>query len=228
MPIRELIPSPIKHLFRQPYYFFRRRWLYAHPKPIETIHDYWQHPDDANDPRKYLTGRTRSKWLVGILEKYVPKEGSLLELGCNVGRNLNEAYQAGYRNLEAIEINPEAIEILRQSYPAMASAANIHLGRIEDNIQSIASKSCILTMAVLVHIHPASEWIFSEMAKRAKTLIVIEAENDATWRHFARDYKKIFEGFGMRQLEEINCNEVPELKAESELQTYVARVFQRA
>ena len=93
----------------------------------------------------------------------------------------------------------------------MASVANIHVGRIEDNIQSIENKDCIFTMAVLVHIHPSSEWMFSEIAKRAKTLIVIEAEKDATWRHFARDYKKIFEGLGMRQLEEIQCNEVLEL-----------------
>jgi SAM-dependent methyltransferase len=225
MPIRELIPSPIKHLLRQPYYFFRRRWLYVHPEPIDTIHNYWRRPDDANDPRKYLTGRTRSRWLVEILEKYVPKEGSLLELGCNVGRNLNEAYQAGYRDLETIEINPEAIEILKQSYPEMASIANIHVGRIEDNIQFIENKDCIFTMAVLVHIHPSSEWMFSEIAKRTKTLIVIEAEKDASWRHFARDYKKIFEGLGMRQLEEIQCNEVEELMAERGLQTYVARVF---
>jgi SAM-dependent methyltransferase len=227
MPMRDLIPDSLKSALRPPYYFVRRNWLYWRPKPLNVIHDYWRSPDELNNPRCYLSGEERSRFLVQILKRYVPIGGSLLELGCNVGRNLNEAYAAGYRNLEAIEINQEAIEIFKQSYPDTARVANIHLGRIEDHIGAIEEKDCIFTMAVLVHIHPSSDWIFAEIARRAKTLVVVEEEQGATWRHFARNYKKLFENLGMRQVEVIQCNQVPELVHEEGISDYVARVFRK-
>lgn len=73
----------------------------------------------------------------------MPKSAGILELGCNVGKNLNTAYQAGYRNLEDIEINPEAVEILKKTFPEMSSFANIRLGRFEDHIRSIKSRDCM-------------------------------------------------------------------------------------
>lgn len=227
MKIAAFVPPPLKSLLRRPYYAVRRRWMYTHPTAVETIHEYWRKPDSVNDPHTYLAPIARSKWLVGLLEEHVPKSGSLLELGCNVGRNLNAAYQAGYRDLEAIEINPGAVEILKETFPEMASAAKIRLGRIEDHIRSIALKDCIYTMAVLVHIHPSSEWIFAEMANRAKTLILVESEESASSRHFSRDYHKIFTRLGMHQKAKIKCDMIPELVQEGGLEDYVARIFQR-
>lgn len=213
LKITAFVPS----LLRRPYYAVRRRWMYAHPTPVRVVQDYWQKPDAVNDPHTYLSPIARSKFLVGLLKEYVPKSASLLELGCNVGRNLNAAYQAGYRNLEGIEINPEAVEILKKNFPEMASTANIRFGRIEDHICSIELRDCIYTMAVLVHIHPSSDWIFAEMAKRAKTLILLESEKSASCRHFSRDYHKIFTGLGMHQKAKINCDTIPELVEEGGL-----------
>lgn len=227
MPIRDLIPAPIKALIRPPYYFIRRRWMYRNPGPIEVSQEYWKKPDEVNAPSLYLSGRKRSAFLVQLLRKYVPVDGSLLELGCNVGRNLNEAFEAGYRDLEGVEINEEAIEIMRQSYPEMAKVTTVHFGRIEDTLRAIMHKDCIFTMAVLVHIHPSSDWVFAEIAKRAETLIIVEDEKAASWRHFARNYKELFEKLGMHQVEEIVCKDIPELITEKGIQDYVARVFKR-
>jgi SAM-dependent methyltransferase len=227
MPIRDALPEQLKSLFRPWYYSVRRYWLYHKPKPVGVIHNYWQKPDAVNDPHTYLDGQPRSTFLVGLLQKYVPDNGSVLELGCNVGRNLNYLYEAGYRDLEAIEINPEAVQILKQTFPDMAAISKIHVGLIEDNIRSVGYKDCIFTMAVLVHIHPNSDWIFAEISKHAKTLIVIEGEQGASWRHFARNYRMIFENLGMRQMEEIDCTQIPELASDG-LEHYVARVFQAA
>ena len=220
------VPSPIKSLLRWSYYALRRRWMYAHPTPVQVIQEYWQKPDTVNDPRTYLAPIARNKFLVGLLKEYVPRSGSLLELGCNVGRNLNAAYMAGYENLEGIEINPEAVEILKKTFPEMASTANIRVGHIENCIRSVERKDCIFTMAVLVHIHPSSDWIFAEMVNRAKTLIIIEQENGASWRHFARDYRKIFTKLGMQQRAQIDCSTIPALVEEGGLMSYVARIFQ--
>ena len=223
--IRDHIPPSLKDIARPFYSSVRRYWLYRKPPPVDVIQAYWRSPDAANDPREYLKPRARSRFLVDLLHKYVPTSGTLLELGCNVGRNLNEAYEAGYLHLEGVDINPEAITLLKQSYPETARASTLHVSRIEDYILSCGVKDCIFTMAVLVHIHPASDWIFAEIAKRAKTLIVIEGEYGATSRHFARNYKTIFERLGLRQVEEVRCADVPEL-AGQDLEHYTARVFQ--
>lgn len=81
-------------------------------------------------------------------------------------------------------------------------------------------------MAVLIHIHPSSDWIFAEMANRGKTLILIEDERGASWRHFSRDYCKIFTRLGMNQKSQIHCDTIPELVEEGGLKNYVARIFQ--
>ncbi|MBY9021774.1 MAG: class I SAM-dependent methyltransferase, partial [Candidatus Lokiarchaeota archaeon] len=67
----------------------------------------------------------------------------------------------------------------------------------------------VYTMAVLEHIHEESSWIFPEIVRITNNyLITIEDESTLSWRCFPRNYKKIFESFGMKQVEEINCEGV--------------------
>jgi hypothetical protein len=56
---------------------------------------------------------------------------------------------------------------------------------------------------------------------------VIEGEKGASWRHFARNYRKLFENLGMVQMEDIDCAQIPELIGQG-TEHYVARVFQRS
>ena len=59
----------------------------------------------------------------------------------------------------------------------------------------------VYTMAVLMHIHPDSEFIFKEITRITKDrLIVIEDEKCISPRHFPRNYKSVFENLGMRQI----------------------------
>jgi|GEM_PF-2464290 hypothetical protein len=81
----------------------------------------------------------------------------------------------------------------------------------------------VYTMAVLEHIHDESEFIFSHITRiTRKILITIEDEGGISWRHFPRNYKKIFENLGMKQIEEINFKKtrVPGIKKE-----FFGRVF---
>ena len=92
------------------------------------------------------------------------------------------------------------------------------IGKFEDNEFDI-----VFTMAVLEHIHTDSEWIFTEMARITKThLITIEDERGISWRHFPRDYKKVFEQLGLVQIEEIDCSKIDRLG-----DGVYARVFQK-
>ena len=78
-------------------------------------------------------------------------------------------------------------------------------------------------MAVPEYIHKDSEWVFAEMARITKNLLVtIEDERGSSWRHFPRNYRKVFERLGMKQTEDLNCHGVDGLSA-----AFYARVFEK-
>jgi SAM-dependent methyltransferase len=68
----------------------------------------------------------RSLSLVGLLELFSTHDDSVLELGCNAGRNLNYLHKAGYSELTGVDINSEALELLRQEHPKLAESASLH------------------------------------------------------------------------------------------------------
>lgn len=180
------------------------------PKSLNELHKYWRKPSDgSNLPQDYLeVGTQRSQFLLELIIKYGKPNSSILEIGCNVGRNLNCLYINGFRELHGIEINEEAIQLLKQTYPQMASLIKIYNAPVEDVIGKLQEGQfdIIFTMAVLEHIHTSSEWIFSYIVRTTNNyLITIEDERGVSWRHFPRDYKKVFEPLGMKQIEVINC-----------------------
>ena len=175
-------------------------------KTLEYTQNYWKtrHPDDnENSPKKYVENRSilkkRSEYLHGLVEKYCSPNFNIIELGCNAGRNLNHLYESGYRNLTGLEINPHALDILRNKFPDMAEDINLILGSIEDNIELIPNDAyeLVYTMAVLQHVHYDSDWIFSEISRICSNkLILIESSANDSWRHYPRDFPKIFKENG--------------------------------
>jgi len=175
-------------------------------KTLEYTQNYWKtrHPDDnENSPENYVDNRPslekRSEYLHGLVEKYCSANCNIIELGCNAGRNLNYLYESGYRNLTGLEINPNALEILRKKFPDMAGDINLILGSIEDNIEFIPDDQydLVYTMAVLQHVHYDSDWIFSEITRICSNkLILIESSANDSWRHYPRDFVKIFSELG--------------------------------
>ena len=62
---------------------------------MEEIHEYWKSPSNGlNLPENYLKGLEKSELLLDLLIKYGSKESKILEIGFNVGRNLNILYSA--------------------------------------------------------------------------------------------------------------------------------------
>lgn len=170
---------------------------------LSEAHTYWGHPDDGmNSPLEYLldseTHRLRNASLLAVFEKHVDRSESILEIGCNAGRNLHTLWSAGYRRLSAVEISEPAVDVMRRFLPNVYRGANITVGSIEDVIKTIPKTrhDVIFTMAVLVHLSEESEWVFKEIAKRAKKKIIVfeyEASNGESTRHFPRNYKRIFQ-----------------------------------
>ena len=172
----------------------------------EQAHDYWR--TSKQSPVNYLIADDkRSKELVRLLQKYIGT-GRILEIGCNAGRNLKHLYQAGFTDLEGIEISPIAVKTLRENYPEL-SGIHIHTGAVEDCIKSIPDYSfeCVFTMAVFEHIHYKSDWIFSKISRLARFVVTIEDEISFGKRHFPRSYDKVFEKLGMRQVHFEKCSQ---------------------
>jgi SAM-dependent methyltransferase len=191
--------------------------------PRDRLHEFWRHPDAPNDPERYREPVERSRLLLEVLSPYLSTESRILEIGPNVGRNLAYLFDAGYRDLTGIEINGDAIALLRESYPELGATATLIVSPVEDAIKDLPDGSfdLVYTMAVLEHIHPDSEWIFGEMLRITRsTLITIEDEHGVSVRHTPRNYRTIFEGLGAREVDERVASEADGLSSD-----FVARVF---
>ena len=198
------------------------RWknLTTRRKSDEQLHQYWRQPyGGGNLPGQYIEVEggnraqsrvLRSQFLVNLIKRYSTSNAKILEIGCNAGRNLNYLFSAGFDKLAGIEINEDAVALMKESYPEMAKNAKIINEPVEDVIKNFEDDEfdIVFTMAVLEHIHPNSDFIFQEVVRITKRfLITIEDEKGVSWRHFPRNYKKIFEALGMKQIYQSNMVE---------------------
>ena len=199
--------------------------LFRQYKSRKELLNFWKNPSTDNLPEQYLKGKERTLFLVKLVNKYCRKSFSVLEIGCNIGRNLYYLRKSGFNKLSGIEPNIKAIQLMRKKFEDTYKSIKLFKYPVESKIKKFNNSQLdlIFTMAVLEHIHPDSEWIFREMARVAgKYLITIENEKHYHWRTFVRNYKKIFEKLGFVQIEEINCREIDGLG-----ETYFARVFKK-
>lgn len=187
----------------------------------EEVQAYWAAPPGkGNQPLAYVDHQDRSDFLIDLLHRIGVTEGSALEIGCNVGRNLETLRKAGFDPLTGIEINAGALEDMRRVFPDLHGSATLINQPVEVALPELADQSVdvCFTMAVLLHIHPDSEWVFPHMLRVAKRfLIVIENEDQSSYKIFPRDYGAIFRGLGA---EEILTEAVG-----GTLKNYTARVF---
>ncbi|KQZ28525.1 hypothetical protein ASD50_19585 [Mesorhizobium sp. Root552] len=174
---------------------------------LQDIHSYWKKPNEDNAPETYTKGAVaRSLFLLDCIKKYATPRSRILELGCNAGRNMAFLHNAGFTRLTAIEINANAIDHMRHTFPEL-KRAKIIISSIEDSIRQLPGNSfnIIYTMAVLEHVHPDSNWIFAEMARVSPKIITVEDEVTESPRHFKRDYRTIFQDLGYKQIELIEA-----------------------
>src|SRR3990167_6731848 len=138
-------------------------------KSREELHAYWRNPEPKNAPETYVNYPERTEYLVGLLKERAHTSESIMELGCNVGRNLKGLYDAGFSNLYGVEINLTALAMMLHTYPEVP--AMVYTGAIEDLLNPNHLPACdvVFTMCVLMHLHPDSEWVFGEIANHTDT-----------------------------------------------------------
>lgn len=187
---------------------------------LEECQAYWRHPPGKQQKPEAYAHRRDAGLLFEIIRRYISKDASILELGCNMGRNLLQLQRAGYYRLTGVEISPAAVAYFRERYPD--STIKILEIAIEDCIADLPYYDLIFTKATLCHLHPDSEWVFAEMVLRSDYILTIENEKTSRTdgRIFSRHYRAIFEDLGMSQTE---CwEDMPGASG-----SYKARIFKR-
>jgi putative sugar O-methyltransferase len=164
-----------------------------------TLHEFWRQPEpEGNQPALYIQRTGRSRALAAIIAD-VPTSARVLEIGCNVGRNLAYLHDRGYHNLVGIEINPNAIAMLRQTFPQLG-ATTIHEGSAGEHMATFVDDEfdLIFTMAVIEHLHPdEAATVFDDMVRVGKEIVAIEPEGRVSHRQFPHDVPAIFQERGM-------------------------------
>lgn len=190
---------------------------------LEDVQEFWKSPDEANEPREYYKYIERSEYLVNdiFIEKLgINCKSRILEIGCNCGRNLNYLEMKGYEDLTGIEISKNAVEFSKRAY--LNLNANIMNNSVENTIKKFNTGyfNVVFTMAVLMHIHNESSWVFEEMKRIASEHIIIIEDNK-------RPYKDIFtRKFSNRiflQIDEHKTNKYFECADK-----YTTRIFERS
>ncbi len=129
MKLAKLIPKFLKPILKPLYVealMVYRRIKYR-PKTRNELYEYWKDPwDGFNLPQDYFNGKEKSLFLLEIIKKYVSTDAKIIEIGCNVGRNLIYLFSGGFKNLEGIEISKKAVKLLKKSFPELANCTKIY------------------------------------------------------------------------------------------------------
>lgn len=202
-----------------PLRLFRKKPLTRKLKQLSKgeAHQHWLNDDKAQ--RYASADPQRSLFLVEEIARHLPATASINEIGCNAGRNLHYLYRAGFTNLSAVEISSRAIEVLRSTFPELSTIPIVNAA-VEEVAKGwkINQFDLTFTMAVLLHIHPDSDWVLRKIAKSSRHVFVIETEAGSHRHIFPRDYHQIFTSFGATQIAEYK--QVPGLDA------YTGRLFE--
>ena len=171
--------------------------------PVQRFHKFWKNPEKGNTPDTYAVDDQRSEILVNLFNLYCSKDDSILELGCNIGRNLHHLYKSGFTKLSGLDIYESALEEGSRIYPDTVAKVKRATTSIEDFVLDgqFLEFDVVFSMAVLMHLHPSSEWVFPYIARLAKKYIItVEDEEKASYRAVPRNYKSIFEKHHFKEI----------------------------
>lgn len=138
--------------------------------------------DDArNSPKQYMRRTKLSSEIYNIfVTQKLPKNSKILEIGCNVGRNLEFLRQHGYKRLYGIDVSQTAINYSAEVYPELVKVADLRVGKAEDILALFGKETFgqVYTSAVLLHIDTAARNIILDwVAKHARRFLGVELED---------------------------------------------------
>lgn len=156
-----------------------------------------------------------------IVSRTKPSD-QILDLGCNVGRELNDLWGRGYRHLTGVEIGVEPVNAMREVFPDMAMGSRIFNRSMTEAVREFEDNEFQLVFAhgSLVSLSAREQFVFDEMARISKKYIVT-VENEWSLLLFPRDFGIVFTSRGFRQIHEA------EIYQEKHEKKAVLRVFEK-
>ena len=200
----------------------------------ERCRRYWATRTSEGDDNRPADYAEKPLAIVDLLHEFwspeVTSNDEVLELGCNVGANLERLRQLGYHNLRGVEINANALAELPHHFPELAREAQLMQGSFEELLPTLESGSVdvVLTMAVLLHLHPQSDFVFDEMVRIARRYVcVVEAESATLAYIFARNYGRVFARRGWREIRARHITPDSLYDVGADYHGYTARLLER-
>ena len=182
----------------------------------ETSREFWRNPDTYarnetevgfGEPSLYAREEYNhiSEQIVRMLEASgADKEWRVLEVGCNCGRNIGHMLRAGYKNIEGVEINPQAVEYARTYCPEAANRMTVADAQSFLAMKPTDYYDLIYTQSILMHIPPEDDYLFGQMTRVASKMLFVsevEVQGGNLLRHkYNRNYKDVFEALGWKQV----------------------------
>jgi len=156
-----------------------------------------------------------------IRERLAPvdRDAAILELGCSSGRHLAHLHDHGHENLHGIEINPDALDVMAETYPELAARGTFHVDAIQDAIAGFDDGrfDAVFSVETLQHIHPDDDRVFDELRRITdERLLTAENEGETADRRggatdavnevdgvplYYRDWKAVFTDRGFAEIE---------------------------
>ena len=154
-----------------------------------------------------------SETIRSILDRFVARDASVLELGCSSGRHLAHLLDDGFEDLAGIEVNGDAFDVMEETYPELAEQGTFYHAAIEDVVGDFddGQFDAVYSVETLQHLHPDVEWVFEEIARITDDLLVtVENEGGEDQSHsgdpdvnyvnddfplYYRDWNRVFTEF---------------------------------
>lgn len=153
-------------------------------------HDYVQHwtnqkENDTHSFDKYIEMDESCKILVDEVQDRSENKGDkILDLGCNVGRMLNNLHTRGFYELYGVDVGKTAIAAMPEVFPEMAKSAQVDCCSFEEYFPRVSDKFFDLTYthgATVELVHP-SFIICNELARVTKKYCILGiCEGDHTY-----------------------------------------------
>jgi SAM-dependent methyltransferase len=183
----------------------------------DEVHRQWEERSGEFSPAyyAYYGSDTASTQIQCVLDSQTGSEPAVLELGCSSGRHLAHLHDHGYGNLSGIEINAEALDVMAESYPALAVCGTFYTDSIENVITEFENEQfdVVYSVETLQHLHPESRWVFEELSRITSDLL-ITVENEGSegegvnyvnneFPLYYRDWKQLLTDRGFVHLESV-------------------------
>jgi 2-polyprenyl-3-methyl-5-hydroxy-6-metoxy-1,4-benzoquinol methylase len=165
--------------------------------------EYYAHygPDETSDR------------VVAAVERHVGTDARVLEVGCSAGRHLAALHEAGFESLTGVDVNADALDVLAETYPALARTGTFHAGAVEEFVTGVDDDAfdVVFSVETLQHIPPDNEWVFDELSRVTSDLLVVvenEGREPGTVEYvdedvplFYRDWQSVFTDRGLLERE---------------------------